>query len=199
VERREGGHATRARARQRSVAWLAAIEPGDRVWDPFCGSGLELVESALRGAGMVIGSDLDDEALAAARANLAAAGIAIANDASRSDAGARASDAGARASDARAVLAHGDARRFTPGGLVDAIVTNPPLGSRVHVDAGALLADALPHFARQLRVGGRLVWITPQWRRTTPVAEASGFVLVRSLFVDLGGVRGRLERWDRRR
>ncbi|MFN0252423.1 MAG: TRM11 family SAM-dependent methyltransferase, partial [Kofleriaceae bacterium] len=192
-----------------AVAWLAAIEPGDRVWDPFCGSGLELVESALRGAGTVIGSDLDDAALAAARDNLAAAGIATDdaaartnNDAARArandrgDAGARTTDAGARVT---AMLAHGDARTFAPGGRVDAIVTNPPLGSRVHVDAGALLADALPHFARQLRGGGRLVWITPQWRRTAPIAEASGFVLVRSLFVDLGGVRGRLERWDRRR
>jgi precorrin-6B methylase 2 len=158
-----------------AVAWLAGIAKGDTVWDPFCGSGLELVECALRGAGVLVGSDLDDEALAAARANLDAAGIA------------------------RASLVRGDARRFAPDTLVDAIVTNPPLGSRVHVDAGALLAEALPHFARQLKPGGRLVWITPQWRRTTPAAEAQGLVLVRSLFVDLGGVRGRLERWDRRR
>ncbi|MGE0399186.1 MAG: 50S ribosomal protein L11 methyltransferase [Kofleriaceae bacterium] len=162
-----------------AVAWLAKLESGERVWDPFCGSGLELVEASLRGASSLVGSDLDDDALAAARANLAAAGIAA--DAKRAT-----------------ELVRADARRFAPG-PVDAIVTNPPLGSRVHVDAGALLAEALPHFARQLRVGGRLVWITPQWRKTTPVAEAHGLVLVRSLFVDLGGVRGRLERWDRQR
>lgn len=180
-----------------AVVWLAGIERGERVWDPFCGSGLELAEAALRGAGTVIGSDLDDEALAAARANLDALAGGVATGAARGDAGAARSD-GASANRANVVLEHGDARRYVPG-AVDAIITNPPLGSRVHVDAGALLAEALPHFARQLRPGGRLVWITPQWRRTTPAAEAQGLVLVRSLFVDLGGVRGRLERWDRRR
>ena len=163
-----------------AVVWLAKLAGGDRVWDPFCGSGLELAEAIVRGAGTVIGSDLDADALAAARANLDAL-------------------AAARPASAHVALAHGDARTFAPDGAVDAIVTNPPLGSRVHVDAGALLAGALPHLARQLAPGGRLVWITPQWRRTAPVAEAQGLVLVRSLFVDLGGVRGRLERWDRRR
>lgn len=156
-----------------AVVWLANLARGERVWDPFCGSGLELVEAMRRGAAAAIGSDLDDEALAAARANVAAAGTV-------------------------SELVRGDARHVAPG-PVDAIVTNPPLGSRVHVDAGLLLAEALPHFARQLAPGGRLVWITPQARRTTPVAESLGLVLVRSLFVDLGGVRGRLERWDRKR
>ncbi|GEM_PF-962222 len=187
-----------------AVVWLAGVKPGERVWDPFCGSGLELAEAALRGAGTVIGSDLDDAALAAARTNLdALAGIdttgTARGDATIDATGTTRGNASALAMGrAKVVLERGDARRYAPG-IVDAIVTNPPLGSRVHVDAGALLAEALPHFARQLAPGGRLVWITPQWRRTTPAAEAQGLVLVRSLFVDLGGVRGRLERWDRRR
>ncbi|MBA3396974.1 MAG: methyltransferase, partial [Deltaproteobacteria bacterium] len=117
------------------------------------------------------GSDLDDAALEAARANAAAAGIAI-------------------------ELVHGDARTHAPG-PVDLIITNPPLGSRVQLDAAALLVEALPGFARQLAPRGRLVWITPAVRRTTPVAEQLGLRRVRSLAVDLGGVRGHLERWDR--
>ena len=156
-----------------ALAWVAEARPGDRVWDPFCGSGIELVERARRGpVKALLGTDVDDRALAAARTNLDAAGVV-------------------------AELANADARTHDPG-PVELILTNPPLGSRVRLDAVALLVAALPGFARQLARGGRLVWITPAHRKTTPVAEASGLVLARSMPVDLGGVRGRLERWDKR-
>jgi precorrin-6B methylase 2 len=156
-----------------ALAWVAEPRPDDRVWDPFCGSGVELVERARRGpCRSLLGSDLDPSALEAARANLAAAGVA-------------------------AELVLGDARSHAAG-PVDLIVTNPPLGGRLRGDAAALLGDALPHFARQLAPGGRLVWITPAPRRTTPVAERLGLRRTRALPVDLGGMRGQLERWDRR-
>lgn len=155
-----------------ALVHLAALAPGEEVWDPFCGSGLELIEAAAHTKGaMVYGSDLDDAALAAAARNVAAAGVT-------------------------ARLACSDARVYScyP---VAAIVTNPPLGSRVQVDAAALLVDAVDHFARQLGDGGRLVWITPAPRKTTPAAEAAGLVRVRSLAIDLGGVYGHLERWNK--
>ena len=95
-----------------------------------------------------------------------------------------------------ATIAEGDARSHEAG-PIDAIVTNPPLGSRVQLDAAALLVAALPHFARSLAPGGRLVWITPARRKTTPVAEQLGLRRVLALAVDLGGVRGQLERWER--
>ncbi len=156
-----------------ALAWAADAHGNDRVWDPFCGSGVELVERARRGAvRSLLGSDIDPEALAAARANLAAAGVT-------------------------ATLVQADARTHAPG-PVDLILTNPPLGSRVHVDAAALLVDALPGFVRALAPKGRIVWITPAHRKTTPAAEALGLELARSLPVDLGGVRGRLERWNKR-
>ena len=156
-----------------ALAWASQPRPGDRVWDPFCGSGLELIERARRGpARSLLGTDLDAAALATARANLDAAG-------------------------ARAQLATADARSHAPG-PVDLILTNPPLGSRVQLDAAALLVAALPGFARALAPSGRLVWITPAPRKTTPVAEQLGLVRTRSLPVDLGGVRGQLERWQRR-
>jgi len=155
-----------------ALVWAAEPKDGDRVWDPFCGSGVELVERAKRGpTRSLLGTDVDPAALEAARQNLASAGVA-------------------------AELALGDARTHQAG-AVDLIVTNPPLGSRVHVDAGALLAVALPNLARALAPGGRLVWITPAPRKTTPAAQALGLTLASSTFVDLGGVRGRLERWNR--
>ena len=156
-----------------ALVWAADAHGNDRVWDPFCGSGVELVERVRRGAvGSLLGSDVDPEALVAARANLAAAGVT-------------------------AALVQADARTHAPG-PVDLIITNPPLGSRVHVDAAALCVAALPNFVRALAPKGRLVWITPAHRKTTPVAEALGLELARSLPVDLGGVRGRLERWNKR-
>ncbi len=159
-----------------ALAWLAEARPGDRVWDPFCGSAVELIERARRGPlRSLLGTDLDAAALAAARSNLDAAGVT-------------------------ADLAAADARDHVPGppGSIDLIVTNPPLGSRVQLDAAALLVAALPNLARALAPAGRLVWITPAPRRTTPVAEQLGLVRGRGLAVDLGGVRGQLERWDRR-
>jgi SAM-dependent methyltransferase len=156
-----------------ALAWVAEARPGDRVWDPFCGSGLELVERARRGpARSLLGSDVDSGALEAARRNLDAATV-------------------------RSELAVADARSHAPG-PVDLVITNPPLGSRMQIDAVALLVAALPNLARALAPRGRLVWITPAPRKTSPVAEQLGLVRSRSLAVDLGGVRGTLERWDRR-
>jgi tRNA G10 N-methylase Trm11 len=155
-----------------ALAWVAEARAEDRVWDPFCGAGAELVERARRGPYRALhGSDVDEAALEAARANLAAAGLL-------------------------AELARADARTHAPG-EVDLILTNPPLGSRVRIDAAGLLADALPNLAGRLAPGGRLVWITPSPRRTGPVAERHGLRRTRALAVDLGGVRGQLERWDR--
>jgi len=156
-----------------ALAWLGEARPDDRVWDPFCGSGLELVERARRGPlRSLLGTDLDPGALDAARENLAAAGVS-------------------------AELAVADARSHAPG-PIDLILTNPPLGSRIQLDAAALLMAALPSFARALAPRGRLVWITPSPRKTSPVAEQLGLTRTRRYAVDLGGVRGQLERWDRR-
>jgi tRNA G10 N-methylase Trm11 len=145
------------------------------VWDPFCGSGVELIERALRGPlRSLLGTDVDARALDAARANLAAAGV-------------------------EATLGGADARHAPASpGQIDLIITNPPLGSRVRLDAAALLVAALPGLAQALAPRGRLVWITPAPHRTTPVAERLGLTRSRCHAVDLGGVRGQIERWDRR-
>ena len=155
-----------------ALAFVAGARDGDRVWDPFVGSGGELVERARLGpCSLLLGTDVSEDALAAARKNLAAAGVT-------------------------ATLAIADARTHAPQ-PVDLIITNPPLGGRVQVDAAALLVDALPGLSRALAPRGRLVWITPSPKRTGPVAERLGLRRTRDLAVDLGGVRGRLERGDK--
>jgi hypothetical protein len=155
-----------------ALAYVGQARQGDRVWDPFAGSGAELVERARLGTfASLLGTDLDGSALSAARLNLAAAHV-------------------------EATLVQADARTHDAGDI-DLVVTNPPLGSRVQLDAAALLVAALPNFARALAPGGRLVWITPAQKKTTKIAEELGLRRTRSLAVDLGGVRGHLERWER--
>jgi precorrin-6B methylase 2 len=156
-----------------ALVWVAGMRDDDRVWDPFCGSGLEIVERARRGRfARLVGSDIDETALAAARAN-------------------------AEAAAAHVEIVRGDARTLAVG-EIDCAITNPPLGSRVHVDAAQLLIETVPNIARQLVRGGRLVWITPALKKTTSACERAGLTRTRSLYVDLGGVRGHLERWEKR-
>ncbi|HEY5951834.1 MAG TPA: HEAT repeat domain-containing protein [Kofleriaceae bacterium] len=155
-----------------ALAYVGEARHGDRVWDPFAGSAAELIERTRLGSYVsLLGTDLDATALEAARQNLASAHV-------------------------EATLAQADARTYDAG-EVDLIVTNPPLGSRVQLDGAALLVAALPNFARALAPGGRLVWITPAVRKTTKVAEGLGLRRSKMLPVDLGGVRGHLERWER--
>jgi len=118
----------------------------DVVWDPFCGSGVELIECALRGGvRRLIGTDRSPEAIAIARANFDAAGAAPA-------------DADFICSDFRG---H-EAIEGLGSGTVDLIITNPPLGMRVPIpNLRALIADLLAVAAVVLKPGGRLVFVNP--------------------------------------
>jgi hypothetical protein len=159
-----------------ALAFAAGARAADRVWDPFVGSALELIERARLGpVRSLAGTDLSEGALAAARENLAAAGVA-------------------------ASLELGDARAAASEHDLELVITNPPLGGRVQVDAPALLAQLVPVVARRLVPGGRLAWIVPAHAAAHlgKLAERAG--LRRTLFVpdvDLGGVRVCLERRER--
>lgn len=162
-----------------AMARLAGRREGDVVWDPFCGSGLELVERALLGGvSLLVGGDLDPAAVAVARANLGAAGLA----------------------GARARLLVGDFRehRKVPeltAGTVSLVLTNPPMGRRVPVkDLKGLIRDLFAAASDVLSPGGRLVFpnpvrVVPADDRLRPAGAAD---------VDLGGFTCRLERWERR-
>jgi 23S rRNA G2445 N2-methylase RlmL len=151
----------------------AGTRAGDVVWDPFVGSGTELCERALAGEyRSLVGSDLDAGALAAARANLDAAG--------------------ARG----ATLIQGDASRIRPPGPAPTlIVTNPPLGRRVQRSAalGPLLDRFVEHAAALLAPEGRLSWISPFPARTRSVAAARGLEVMLSQEVDMGGFPAELQ------
>jgi precorrin-6B methylase 2 len=159
-----------------ALARTAGARVSDVVWDPFMGSGLELVERARLGPyARLIGSDIDHSALEAARQNLARAAVD------------------------RVELLRGDARTLSPG-AVQLIVTNPPMGRRVTRDgtAGDLLDAFLANAARVLAPGGRLVWLSPFEQRTARAGLAAGFLLAPGPNVDMGGFSARLQTFTRR-
>ena len=141
--------------------------PADVVWDPFVGSGSELIEVALlakgpRGGPALFGSDMATEALATTAQNAAAAGIAL-------------------------QLQQSDALGPPPPGLTR-IVTNPPMGRRVRRgEVTELLARFAEHAARVLPPNGQLAWIAPQPQRTSPILTAGGMTLERAHTIDMNG------------
>jgi len=159
-----------------ALARVAGARADDVVWDPFCGSGLELCERGLFGPfSALFGSDTDPAALAAARANLAAA----------------LPDAGARIA-----LSEADARTHAPPG-VTLILSNPPLGWRVLPGAplAPLFEAFVAHAARLLPPGGRLVWITPLPEVTRAAAARAGLRETARQPIEMGCLRTEIEAW----
>lgn len=157
-----------------ALALVARPEKRGVVWDPFCGSGAELIECARLAPGLtLLGTDTSEDALAATRENLSAASLS-------------------------AELTLADARTFAPPKAPDLIVTNPPMGRRVHRsgELAPLLADFVTHAADVLAPGGALVWLSPQ-PELTGVAIASGLRVAYERRVDLGGFFATLQRLEK--
>jgi len=156
-----------------ALARIAGANAADIVWDPFVGSGLELIERAKLGAYRALhGTDLDPRALAAARENANRAGVAL-------------------------TLEQADATQHVVPG-VSLILTNPPMGRRVARDGsiGSLL-DAFVRHAAGVLERGRLVWLSPLPDRTARAARSAGFRVTRIGPVDMGGFEAELQRFDR--
>ncbi len=150
-----------------AIAFVAPRRADDVVWDPFVGAGAELVERAKLGpCAKLVGTDLDPKAAEAARANLAAAGIANATI--------EVADALEWAKEAREP--------------VTLILSNPPMGRRVqrgtHHD---VLETFVDRAARVLAPGGALVWTVPEPKRIRARAARAGLVLERAWSMDMGG------------
>ena len=150
------------------LAWHGAPRAGERVWDPFCGSGSELIECATRADDLhLVGSDLDPGAIDAATRNFAASGRDVAS----------------------AQWTVADARKADPGGPVALVVSNPPMGRRVARDGKVrqLLAQSISTVARRLAPGGRWVWVTASPRWTAEVARDVGLSVQTLHDFDMGG------------
>lgn len=116
------------------------------IWDPFCGSGLELIERArLGGVRRVYGTDCSAAAIGIAERNFAAAQI----------------------TSVAAQFTCCDFREFATITRLAAhsltlIITNPPLGRRVPIpNLRGLFDDLFAVAAQMLQPGGRLVFTNP--------------------------------------
>ncbi len=126
-----------------ALAWLSEPREDDVVLDPFCGAGTILIERAHLGRyAMLLGSDRDAGAIAAARVNVGERYKPIQLESW---------DAGA--------LPLGDAS-------VSKIVTNLPWGLRYgsHGENRKLYPLWFKEFARVLKGGGMMVMLTAEWR-----------------------------------
>jgi len=156
-----------------AAALADLLEPTERdvIWDPFVGSGLELIECARLGRYReLIGTDNNARSLEAAAANVQSAKIE------------------------RVRLLNADARTARLNG-VTAIITNPPLGIRHQRDGqlGPLLLDFLTNARASLGAAGRLVWLSPLPQQTARHAHSLGFAVERLGPVDVGGLSPELQ------
>lgn len=159
-----------------AMAQMAGIQSDEIIWDPFCGSGLELIECArLNSAASIIANDIDGPAIEIARKNFESAGI----------------------SSDRIALSRGDFRNYLKvtgiqPASVSLIIANPPLGRRVRIeDLKGLISEFYQIAAKTLRPGGRLVFINPL-KLESP---APSLKLEARHRVDLGGFDCRVEHW----
>ena len=156
------------------MARLAGRVENDIIWDPFCGSGLELVERCLLGGvRSVVGTDLSAEATAITRDNFAASNVKVV-------------ESKFVCCDFRDVA---KSAGLGPGS-VTLVVSNPPMGKRVPIaDLPGLMADFFTTAATVLKPGGRLVFANPL-RMESPVPSLK---LQSRQVVDFGGFDCRLE------
>jgi len=139
-----------------SLARLGGCKNEDIVWDPFCGSGLELIERGLLGGSPVIfGSDLSAEAIEITKKNFAAANI----------------------KGIPPQFTCCDFRDFPKiqglgANSVSLIITNPPLGKRVPIpNLQGLINDLFRIAGNVLKPGGRLVLSNPFRNMRCPVSS----------------------------
>ena len=158
------------------MARVAERVEGDIVWDPFCGSGLEVIERMLLGGvRKVYGTDLSSAAIVIAGRNFASTnGESVASQFSCAD-------------------FHDFARVEGLGpNSVTLVITNPPMGRRVPVrNLRELIEDLFAVAAKALQPGGRLVFANPI-KMESPKACLR---LKSRQTVDLGGFDCRLEKY----
>jgi 23S rRNA G2445 N2-methylase RlmL len=158
------------------MARLAGRMENETIWDPFCGSGLELIETTRRGdVQRVIGTDRDAGAIAIAETNFTEA---IKTPPST-------------------IFACCDFRDHASieglkAGAVSLVITNPPLGRRVPIpNLHELIEDLFAAVAAVLKRGGRLVFVNP----LSVKPAGNSLKLEFRQKVDLGGFNCHLEKY----
>lgn len=139
---------------------LAQLQPDDRVLDPMCGAGTILIEAAdLAHSGALIGADIQQQALAAARQNIQASGHEPRPIQPNSLAPEQ------RSAGLRFYLYQGDARTpQLPRASISAVVSNPPWDLQVSTngDTAAFYTAMLAHIAYVLAPQGRALLLSTQ-------------------------------------
>jgi 23S rRNA G2445 N2-methylase RlmL len=158
------------------LARLAGRVKNEIIWDPFCGSGLELIESALLGGVQSLyGTDRSEQAVRIAQTNFAASS-------------AKSVPAKFLRGDFRDIVS----RQIVRGGTATLIITNPPMGLRVPVpDRRELIDELFRVAAKVLKPGGRLVFVNPLSVSTPPPS----LKLQYQQKVDMGGFECRMEKY----
>jgi putative methyltransferase (TIGR01177 family) len=162
----------------RAAANLARVRPGDRVVDPFVGTGALLAEAGLLGA-RLYGIDRDAGMVRGALRNFRHLGVAA---------------------EELVVGDAGEAEFTAHAGPFDAVLTDPPYGrasSTGGEDRLAIVARILPRWAARVRPGGRVVVVVsapvdppgPAWSLMVSVPVRVHRSLTREFRVyELGGV-----------
>jgi tRNA G10 N-methylase Trm11 len=156
------------------MARLSGRGKQEIAWDPFCGSGLELIERArMGGVQYIYGTDLNPDAISVCQANFAASNVKT----------------------VPLTLVCCDFRDYAKveglkPGSVTLIITNPPMGRRIRVpNMRGLFRDLFAVAAIVLKPGGRLIFVNPI--RIEPLDPSLKLKYQR--VVDLGGFNCRLE------
>jgi len=156
------------------MANIAGKMEDEIVWDPFCGSGLELIErSLLGGVKKVFGTDRSAEAIAITQENFGAARV-------------KSVETHFICSDFRD---YATVKGLEPGS-VSLIITNPPLGKRVPIrNLDRLFYDLFSIASKMLKPGGRFVFANPMPIKPQDATLKQEFRQV----VDFGGFDCHLE------
>lgn len=147
-----------------SLVKLAEIKPNDKVWDPFCGAGTELIIAKFTQPDIsAMGTDISREAIKAASIAAEAAKVSI-------------------------QFKEESCLSFN-GGPFDVIMSNPPFGMRtVRGGARDLLGEFFARVRKFLSYNGRVVMLSHAPTSTVEWAEAGGLGCTRRLPVKLAGM-----------
>jgi predicted RNA methylase len=152
-----------------AIVTMAEIKVDETVYDPFCGAGTEIIlANRMTGAQKLFGTDIDGDAITAARESLRLANVT-------------------------AVLQQSDASKFNVRDI-HVVISNPPFGMRtVRGGARDVLEAFFASVAPRMSSGGRLVILSHAPSSTRRWAHTAGLDLKKYATVRLGRMECELQ------